>query len=185
MNDTDAVLRCQDGDREAFRHLVESYEDVLYGTAYLMTGNTALAEEHVQEAFLSAWRGIRGFRTGYPVKPWLVRILVNTVMTQRRLRSVPIDPLDTAVVQPGAGDPAELAESIEARQQVRRAISALSEDHSTVVTLRFFSGLTVPQVAQALGIREGTIKSRLHRALQQLRTELEESGLGNGDSDEQ
>ena len=48
MNDADAVLRCQDGDREAFRHLVESYEDVLYVTAYLMTGNTALADEHVQ-----------------------------------------------------------------------------------------------------------------------------------------
>ena len=185
MNDEETVLRCQNGDREAFRHLVESYEDVLYGTAYLMTGNTALSEDHVQEAFLSAWRGIRGFRTGYPVKPWLVRILINTVMTQRRRRSVPIDPLDVAAAQSDGSDPADLAESIEARQRVRQAISALSEEHNTVVTLRFFAGLTVPQVAQALGRREGTIKSRLHRALQHLRRELGESGPGNGDSDEQ
>ncbi|MCH8989463.1 MAG: sigma-70 family RNA polymerase sigma factor [Chloroflexi bacterium] len=184
MNDEEAVLRCQDGDREAFRHLVESYEDVLYGTAYLMTGNTALAEEHVQEAFLSAWRGIRGFRTGRPVKPWLVRILVNTVMTQRRRQSVPVDPLNVAAAHSGAGDPAELAESIESGQRVRQAISALSFEHNTVVTLRFFAGLTVPQVAHALGRREGTIKSRLHRALQHLRRELEELGPGNGDSDE-
>lgn len=184
MNDAEAVLRCQSGNREAFRHLVDSYEDVLYGTAYLMTGNTALAEEHVQEAFLSAWRGIRGFRTGYPVKPWLVRILVNTVMAQRRRGSVPTDPLDAAEVQSDEGNPAELAESIESGQRVRRAISTLSEEHSAVVTLRFFSGLTVPQVAQALGTREGTIKSRLHRALQRLRAELGESAPGNGESDE-
>ncbi len=184
MNDEEAVLRCQDGNREAFRHLVEGYQDVLYGTAYLMTGNTALSEEHVQEAFLSAWRGIKGFRTGYPVKPWLVRILVNTVTAQRRRRSAPVDPLDVAEAQSGGGDPAELAESIESGQRVRQAISVLSDEHNTVVTLRFFAGLTVPQVAQALGRREGTIKSRLHRALQHLRRELEEFGPGNGDGDE-
>ena len=184
MNDEEAVLRCQGGDREAFRHLVESYQDVLYGTAYLMTGNSALSEEHVQEAFLSAWRGIRGFRTGLPFKPWLVRVLVNTVTAQRRRRSVPIDPLDVAGAQSGADDPAKLAESSESRHRVRQAISALSEEHNIVVTLRFFAGLTVPQVAQALGMREGTIKSRLHRALQHLRRELEELGPGNGDSDE-
>ena len=184
MNDEEAVLRCQNGNREAFRHLVESYQDVLYGTAFLMTGNAALSEDHVQEAFLSAWRGIRGFRTGYPVKPWLVRILVNTVTAQRRRLSLPIDPLEVAEAQSGVGGPAELAESSESRQRVRGAISALSDEHNIVVTLRFFAGLTVPQLAQALGMREGTIKSRLHRALQRLRRELEELGPGNSDSDE-
>ncbi|PKB72304.1 MAG: hypothetical protein BZY87_00995 [SAR202 cluster bacterium Io17-Chloro-G6] len=184
MNDEEAVLLCQSGSQEAFRHLVESYQDVLYGTAYLMTGNAALSEDHVQEAFLSAWRGINGFRTGYPVKPWLVRILVNTVTAQRRRRSLPIDPIKVAETQSGAGDPAELAESSESRQRVRQAISALSDEHNIVVTLRFFAGLTVPQVAQALGRREGTVKSRLHRALQQLRSELQELGPGNSDSDE-
>ena len=184
MNDEEAVLRCQNGNREAFRHLVDSYKDVLYGTAYLMTGNAALSEDHVQEAFLSAWRGISGFRNGHPVKPWLVRILVNTVTAQRRRRSLPIDPLESAEVQSGVDDPAEMAESSESRLRVREAISGLSEEHNTVVTLRFFAGLTIPQVAQALGRREGTIKSRLHRALQQLRGELQELGPGNGDGDE-
>ena len=138
----------------------------------------------MQEAFLSAWRGIKGFRTGYPVKPWLVRILVNTVTAQRRRRSLPIDPLDIAEAQSGTGDPAELAESSESGQRVRQAISTLSDEHNTVITLRFFAGLTVPQVAQALGRREGTIKSRLHRALHHLRRELQELGPGIGDSDE-
>ena len=80
MNDEEAVRRCQDGDREAFRHLVDRYKDLLYGTACLMTGNTSIAEEHVQKALISAWRGMSSFRIGRPLKPWLVRILVNTVM---------------------------------------------------------------------------------------------------------
>ena len=86
MTDHEAILRCQDGDREAFRYLVDRYKDVLFGTAVLMTGNRSVAEEQVQEALLSAWRGIRGFRLGSPVKPWLVRILVNAVLSQQRRR---------------------------------------------------------------------------------------------------
>ena len=66
MTDHDAIRRCQQGDREAFRQLVERYRDVLFGTAVLMTGNRAVAEEQVQEALLSAWRGIRGFRLETP-----------------------------------------------------------------------------------------------------------------------
>ena len=68
MTDDEAVLRCQDGDREAFRHLVEQYKNPLFGTAYLMTGNAAQAEEHVQDAFLLAWRGIQSFRRGRPAE---------------------------------------------------------------------------------------------------------------------
>ncbi|MCE2466109.1 MAG: hypothetical protein J4G01_08610 [Dehalococcoidia bacterium] len=94
MSEDEAVLRCQEGDREAFHYLVEQYKDLLYGTALLMSRNRALAEEHVQEAFLSAWRGIRGFRRGYPLKPWLVRILVNAVLANRRRSSISTDPLD-------------------------------------------------------------------------------------------
>lgn len=69
MTDDEAVLLCQNGDRDAFRHVVEQYKNPLYGTAYLMTGNAAIAEEHVQEAFLRAWRGIRTFRRGRPLSP--------------------------------------------------------------------------------------------------------------------
>ncbi len=172
MNDEEAVRRCQDGDREAFRHLVERYKDVLYGTACLMTGNASVAEEHVQESFLSAWRGIGGFRVGRPVKPWLVRILVNTVMGQRRRRSIQTTPLEEATHSSDAGDPADLAERVANQLEVRQAVAALSEEHKQVVMLRYFTGLTVPQVAQVLGCREGTVKSRLHRALRHLRAEM-------------
>ena len=172
MDDAEAVRRCQDGNREAFRHLVERYKDVLYGTAYLMTENTSIAEEQVQEAFLSAWQGIGGFRNGRPVKPWLVRILVNSIVSQRRRQTIPTAPLDEATHRPAAGDTAELAERTEAQQRMRQALASLSKEHRHVVTLRYFTDLTVPQLADVLGHREGTVKSRLHRALRHLRDEL-------------
>ena len=71
INEQDAVRRCQSGDREAFRPIVEYYGDVLMGTLYLMTHDRAVSEELVQETFVRAWKGIATFRLGEPVKPWL------------------------------------------------------------------------------------------------------------------
>ena len=180
MTDNEAIVRCQDGDREAFRHLVDQYKNVLFGTAVLMTGNRAVAEEQVQEALLSAWQGIRGFRPGSPVKPWLVRILVNAVLAQQRRLRVPTVQLDgNEPREPDITytDPAETLDALENRLVLRRAIAGLSPDHRQVVTLRYFAGLTVPEVARSLGIREGTVKSRLHRALALLRPQLDDPGL--------
>ena len=163
---------CQEGNRDAFHHLVEQYKDTLYGTAVLMMGNRSSADDHVQEAFLSAWRGIGKFRRGSPFKPWVVRILVNGILTQRRRRAISTAPLDE--VDP-VDDSPDLVESVEAkrkRQIVRRAIGSLNPEHREVVVLRYFADMTVPQVALSMGIREGTAKSRLHRALGRLREEL-------------
>ena len=184
MTDDEAVLRCQDGDREAFRHLVEQYKNPLYGTAYLMTGNAAQAEEHVQEAFLSAWRGIRTFRRGRPVKPWLMRILVNSVLGQQRRRRLATVPLEESLPVQAPSSGADSIEASEDRQAVRDALAQLTPEHRQVVVLRYFADLTVPQVARSAGVREGTVKSRLHRALRQMRELLEQSGVmevaGNG-----
>ena len=139
MTDNEAIVRCQDGDREAFRHLVDQYKNVLFGTAVLMTGNRAVAEEQVQEALLSAWRGIRGFRRGSPVKPWLVRILINAVLAQQRRLRVPtvqldgIEPREPDNTYP---DPAEMLDALENSLVLRRAIAGLSPDHRQVVALK-------------------------------------------------
>ncbi len=180
MTDNEAIVRCQDGERDAFRHLVEQYKDVLFGTAVLMTGNRAVAEEQVQEALLSAWRGIRKFRRGSPVKPWLIRILVNAVLAQQRKRTIPAMYLDVNDAEEPAADyadPAETLDALENRLELRRAIAGLSPEHRQVVALRYFAGLTVPEVARTLGVREGTVKSRLHRALALLRQRLDDPGF--------
>ena len=173
MTDSEAVLRCQGGNRDAFRDLVEKYKDLLYGIAYLMTNNRASAEEQVQEAFLSAWQGIKGFRRERPFKPWLVRILVNGILAQRRRRSVATAPLEESASHPEAVGLEDEVAALEDRQTVRKALTCLSHEHRQVVVLRYFADMTVPQVAQSLKMREGTVKSRLHRALGQLRTQLE------------
>ena len=180
MTDNDAIMRCQNGDQGAFRFLVDQYRDVLFGTAVLMTGNRAVAEEQVQEALLSAWRGIGGFQRGRPFKPWVLRILVNAVLSHQRRRTVPMVALDgngPEIPEVEPSDPAATLDRLEDRLALRRAIEFLSPDHREVVALRYFAGLTVPEVARALSTREGTVKSRLHRALSQLRQQLEGSGL--------
>ncbi len=174
MTDDEAIRRCQEGDREAFRHLVETYKNSMYGTALLMTGNPALAEEHVQDALLNAWRGIRRFQRGRPVKPWLMRILVNAVVSQQRRRSLSTVSLDESLP---IGAPGDEAEAVENRELLRQALDQLTPEHRQVVVLRYFADLTVAEVARSAGIREGTAKSRLHRALRQMRELLDQSGV--------
>ena len=185
MTDSEAVIRCQNGDRDAFRHLVDQYKDLLFGTAVLMTGNRDTAEEQVQEAFLSAWRGIRGFHRGKPVKPWFLRILINTVLSWRRKKSIPIVYLsDNEPREPDSteGDPTETLDALERRLSVRKAIAQLSLEHRQVVALRYFAHLTVPEVARTLDIKQGTVKSRLSRALQNLRRQLEEEDFNSSNA---
>ena len=174
MTEDQAVMRCQHGERDAFRYLVERYQDIVFGTAYNMTRNRALAEELAQDAFLSAWKGIRSFRRGRPFKPWLMRILVNTVMAHRRKRTVDTTPIGESEVEEesDAENPEDAAESRSEQQVLQRAIGELSPDHRQVVALRYFADMTVPEVARAAGLAEGTVKSRLFRAHQALRQQL-------------
>ena len=172
MTEDEAIQRCQDGEREAFRPLVERHQDVVFGTAYHLTGNPALAEELAQEAFLAAWQGIRGFSLGRPFKPWLLRILVNTVLAQRRKRSVETTPIEASGGAGDADNPAAVVEAQVERQRLQQAINGLSPEHRQMVVLRYFAELTVPEVARASSVPEGTVKSRLYRAHQALRQRL-------------
>ena len=174
MTEDEAVMSCQNGDKDAFRYLVELHKDVVYGTAYLMTGNRSLAEEQMQEAFLAAWRGIQGFQAGRPFKPWLVRILVNGVLTQQRKRVLSTVPLDDLNPSSEGTDLVEEVEALQRRTAVREALSGLNQEQRQVIILRYFAGLTVPELARAIGKREGTVKSRIHRALGRLREQLAE-----------
>ena len=123
---------------------------------------------------------MNSFRNGRPLKPWLVRILVNTVMGQRRRQSIPVAPLEDTAQLTDPDDPVELAEQGETQERVRLAISVLSEEHKQVIMLRYFTGLSVPELTRALGCRQGTVKSRLSRAIRRLRNELGEPSIEVG-----
>lgn len=169
IDEQDAIRRCQMGDREAFRPIVERYGNVLMGTIYLMIGDRAVSEELVQETFVRAWKGIKTFRLGQPLKPWLVRVAVNQALNARARRQAPVEPLSEANA---AGMDAGFGQSDD-RSEIRQALSQLSDDHRRVVVLRYFGELSTKEAAKALGVREGTVKSRLKRALEQLREILE------------
>ena len=170
IDEQDAIRRCQLGDREAFRPIVERYGDVLMGTIYLMVGDRAVSEELVQETFVRAWRGIATFRLGQPLKPWLVRVAVNQALNARARSQAPVEPLSEA--HEGGGTDPGFGQSDD-RSEVRRALSQLSADRRRVVVLRYFGELSTKEAANALGVREGTVKSRLKRALEQMREVLE------------
>ena len=140
--EAEIIRRCQAGDREAFRTLVEQYQNVLYGTAYLMTGSKMVAEDQVQEAFLSAWKGIGSFRTGHPLKPWLVRTLVNKVLSYRRANSKTVISLDTELVADPVGD--DPVKDIEQSDQLQRVLAksprGAASGSVTTVFHRTFSG---------------------------------------------
>ncbi len=175
MTDKQAVLRCQDGDREAFRYLVDQYQSVLYRTAMLMTGSRALAAEQVQETLRAAWWGIHGFQHGCPVKPWLMRILVREGASQRRKRLPPAGvPADDDQPE-GLPAPVEPVEAPQEREVMRQALGSLDPDHRQVLVLRYFADMTVLQLARAIGAGEDIVGSRLQHALDQLRGQLEAS----------
>ena len=179
MNDSDAavVRRCQTGDRESFAVLVERHRTMLFGTAYLMTRDRQMAEDAVQEALIEIWKHIGSLRKPAGLKAWLARIVVNEVRQQARKKKV------AAVTLEELPDPPETAEAPagtiggEMRQDLAGAVAMLPPDQKEAVVLRFFSDLTVAEIAAATGSRQGTVKSRLSRAMDRLGDLLR--GYGN------
>jgi RNA polymerase sigma-70 factor (ECF subfamily) len=163
------VRRYQSGDNEAFRMLVEQYRSVLFGTAFLMTRDRSLAEDAVQETLVKMWKHLPSLRIGGSIKIWLIRIVANEVKQQFRKKRVPTVPLELVAEEMNSFNEVETAiVRDEEHQQIRQALEMLPSEQREAVVLRYFSELTVPEVARVLGKREGTVKSRLSRALDRL-----------------
>jgi RNA polymerase sigma-70 factor (ECF subfamily) len=170
VDETQAVILCQEGDREAFRSIVERYGDTLYGTAFLMTRDHATAEDMAQQALIRAWKSIPQFTAGTNLKAWLVRILVNQVVSDRRRKRLPQESLDAAFEHAGE-EPGGLESllELERQEEVRAALFSIDESSRRAIVLRYFAEMTVPEIAESLGWAEGTVKSRIHRGLRKMR----------------
>jgi len=173
------VRRCQARDKEAFRMLVEQYRSLLFGTAYLMIRDRGLAEDAVQEALIQIWKHLPSFRFKSSIKTWLVRIIVNEVKQQLRKKQVPTVPLEQVTEMADDLTGAETAViHDEERQQLKQALEKLPSEQREILVLRYFSELTVPEIAMVTKQREGTIKSRLSRGLDRLRIILRNDRTG-------
>ena len=192
-DERDAVLRCQAGDAGAFELIVGWYGDLLLGTAVLMLRDRGEAEDAVQDAFVSSWRGMGSFDATRPLRPWLVRVLVNEVLQRQRRKVLPVAAAGEerlASLESREVGPERVAERAWERRELAGVLAALPVEAARVVVLRYFSELSIAEMAEVLGVPEGTVKSRLHRALGTLRGELAGSelapggGRSGGDGDE-
>jgi RNA polymerase sigma-70 factor (ECF subfamily) len=177
--DRQLISDCLRGRTEAFGDLVRRYQDRLYNAVFRFLDSAEDAQDVVQEAFLSAYQSLDGFKGGSRFFTWLYRIAMNHAIDLRRKRRV------LQYLEPGHEDdsqpvdksefsrPAEHLERREEEQKLRRALQLLSAEHRTVLILKDIDGMKYEEMAEALDVPIGTIRSRLHRARLELREVLE------------
>jgi RNA polymerase sigma factor (sigma-70 family) len=165
------VERAQRGDRHAFAELAHASGARLDAAARLILRDPELARDAVQEALIRAWHDLPGLRDPERFDAWLHRLTVNACLDlarrrRRRVIEVEIDSIDSPTVSDHASVLAD-------RQVVDAAMRRLDERGRAIVVLHYFLGMPLTDVAATLGIPIGTVKSRLHRALGEMRASVE------------
>jgi RNA polymerase sigma factor (sigma-70 family) len=177
LDERELVARAQRGDADAYEELVRTYQGIAFRTAYVLSGSAADAEEAAQDAFVKAYKALWRFRAGAPFTPWLLRIVANEARNRRRSagRRFAVT-LRAAQMPSGEAAPSPEAALLDAerREELVAALGRLSEPDREAITCRYFLDLSEAETAAALGIRRGTVKSRLSRALERLREEVGE-----------
>jgi RNA polymerase sigma-70 factor (ECF subfamily) len=166
----DAVL---DGDRDAFRSLVERESVAVYRACLRILGNPHDAEDVAQESFVMAYRSLGSYRGDGPLGGWLLRIATRQAF--RRLKQRPSVGLDAALAPREERldlDPVAVTLRGEAAEHVRRSVSQLAEPYREVVALRFFGELSLNEIAASTGRPLATVKTHLRRGLDRLRSTI-------------
>ena len=159
--DEELVRRFVSGERGAFDVLVSRHERRIYNLAYRMLGRRDDALDAAQETFLACYRKVEGFRGGSAFTTWLHRVALNVCYDtlRRRSREDPA-PDDARIEPPAVADPAEASATA---VDVRRALLEVPEDFRAVLVLHDVQGVPYEEIAEAIGVPIGTVKSRLHR----------------------
>jgi RNA polymerase sigma-70 factor (ECF subfamily) len=176
------VASCRTGDALAFARLVKLHEGMVFNVAARLLGDPEEARDLAQEVFLQVFRMLGRFEGRSSLKTWIYRIAVNQCHNRRRFwhrrrrdreqafeEGLSAREAVSAATEPG---PYEDARRRERARRVQRALLQLSFEHRSVLVLREVEGLTCEEVADALGVPEGTVKSRLSRAREAMRVRL-------------
>ena len=166
MDDAGAIKRCQQGDREAFRHLVERYQKRAVAHAVAILFDRDDAEDAVQEAFIDAFQAIGRFDTSRTFYQWFYVLLRNRCykLTAKRRPTENLD--DVQLLSPQQGT------SNETRLALEKALHSLTPEEREIVSLKYFSGFSYDELAVHLQIPRGTVMSRLFNARQRLQRKL-------------
>jgi RNA polymerase sigma-70 factor (ECF subfamily) len=179
VEDRQLIADCLAGRTEAFGVLVRRYQDRLYNAVFRFLDSAEDARDVVQEAFLSAYQSLAGFKGDSRFFTWLYRIAMNQAVDLRRKRKVGLridgrfDEDSQPVDQSAQARPQEGMERSEQADQVHRALKQLSPEHRIVLILKDMEDMKYEEMAEALGVPIGTIRSRLHRARSELKEVLE------------
>ena len=171
--DDELVAAVAAGDRRALDLLYRRHAPWLAGRLAARTSSRDLAEEALQDTFLAAWRGARGYHGTGGVPAWLwgiARRRLASLARRQPQRSLSLEVAGQRVDL--ASGPEEAALGRDASARINRAVAHLPDEQRAAITAVVYQGQTVEQAAQATGVPEGTIKSRLHRARLNLRKEL-------------
>jgi RNA polymerase sigma-70 factor (ECF subfamily) len=165
MDDRAAIRACLAGEGDAFRHLVDRYQQRAQAHARILTRNEADAADAVQEAFVDAFRGLKAFDQGRPFYAWLYVLLRNRCFKQVSRRGTR---LESAVIDDLPIDPAVSERHLD----LWRAVGRLPAADAELVVLKHIEGWTYEELSTTLGIPRGTVMSRLYAARQRLLTLL-------------
>ena len=175
------VERARNGDHEAFAALVRSEIGSLHGLAGLVLRDRGRAEDAVQDALLKAWRDLPRLREAERFRAWLHRLLINACHDEgrrlgRRRGEVTFD----AIHEPKAPDPFE---AMLQRDELGRGFALLTTEQRTVLSLRYYLDLSSADGAAAMGMRESTYRSKIHRALRAMDAALAHVARGTSQSE--
>ena len=178
----DFLTRARAGESSAFCELAAAHEGRLLRQAWGLTRDLSAAEDLVSETLVEAWRSLSRYNGACRLSTWLFSILLHRhqkAIRRARSRPIPLAALPSAEADqrrqaqenlPATGpSPADEAMRQEAADRLRQAVEALPEKHQRVILLRFFEDASLPEIAAVLGCSVGTVKSRLHYALEKLR----------------
>ena len=182
--DQSLVRSSLNGDTEAFGQLVRRYQDRLYPTLLRLTGSPDDALDLLQEAFLRAFQNLGRYRGQSSFFTWVYRIAVNLAISERRHRKTSpshaakqgLDQLENLPASTQE-DPSLRLERAEEEQRIQNALMRLPDEGRVIVVLRDLDGLSYEEIAEALQIPIGTVRSRLHRARTELKQILERAEL--------
>jgi RNA polymerase sigma-70 factor (ECF subfamily) len=175
------VARVRDGDIDALGELYKRYKTKVYRTATAITHDERMAEDILQEVFLRVNRYADSFDQTQPFEPWVYRITVNLSYSWTNKAKRWVNFFQNAIERlraPSKRDPERVTESREQRELLKRAIDGLPDSHRVVIILYYLEGLSVNEVAYALGVPGGTVKSRLYYAREKLKEAIAEEQGG-------
>jgi RNA polymerase sigma factor (sigma-70 family) len=174
LEDAQLVELAKQGDVRAYEELVSRYQRLAFRVAWMVTREAAEAEDAVQEAFVKAYLALPHFRLDSPFRPWIMRIVANEARNRARSnrRREGLALRAAAASGDAAPSPEAAALAQEDAEALAGAIGRLREPDRLVIAYRYLFELSEAETAEALGVRPGTVKSRLSRALERLRVEL-------------